>query len=108
MMKRLLLIVPLILALAFSAVLAQKDTTVSTSEDPELGTYLTGPEGMTLYRYTADEPGVSNCYDQCAENWPPFTAEEPLTLPEDVPGELSLIEREEGTEQVAYNGMPLY
>jgi predicted lipoprotein with Yx(FWY)xxD motif len=108
MLKRLVLIVPMLLALAFAAVAAQGDTTVSTAESPELGTYLTDAEGMTLYLFTNDEPGVSNCYDQCAENWPIFTAEEPLTLPEGVPGELSLITRDDGTTQVAYNDWPLY
>jgi predicted lipoprotein with Yx(FWY)xxD motif/uncharacterized cupredoxin-like copper-binding protein len=108
MLKRLLLIVTLMLAFAVSSALAQDDTTVNTAEDPELGTILTDPEGMTLYLFTKDTPGVSNCYDQCAENWPIFTAEEPLTLPEGVPGELTLIERTDGTTQVAYNGWPLY
>jgi predicted lipoprotein with Yx(FWY)xxD motif len=63
---------------------------------------------MTLYIFTNDTQGVSNCVDQCLANWPAFVAEEPLTLPEGVPGELSLIERPDGTMQVAYNGMPLY
>jgi predicted lipoprotein with Yx(FWY)xxD motif len=107
-MKRLLLILPLLLALAFVPGSAQTDTTVSTAEDPELGTILTDAEGMTLYIFANDEPGVSNCYDQCAENWPPFTAEEPLTLPDGVPGELSLVERTDGTTMVAYNDAPLY
>lgn len=110
MLKRLSLIVPLILALGLAVVTAQEDTTVSTSEDPELGTYLTDAEGMTLYLFTNDEPGsgMSSCTGDCAANWPPFTAEEPLTLPEGVPGELTLISRDDGTQQVAYNGMPLY
>ena len=82
--------------------------TVGVSEEPELGTYLTDPEGMTLYLYTEDEPNVSVCYDQCAENWPPFTAEQPLTLPEGVPGDLALTTRTDGTEHVTYNGQPLY
>ena len=87
---------------------AAATTTVATAEDPELGTILTDPEGMTLYLFTPDQPGVSTCYDQCEENWPVFTAEEPLTLPEGVPGELTLIERTDGSTQVAYNGWPLY
>ena len=107
-MKRLLLLVPLLLALGFSAVFAQEDTSVSTAEDPELGTYLTDGEGMTLYMFTQDEANVSVCYDQCAENWPPFTAEEPLSLPDGVPGELALTTRTDGTQQVTYNTMPLY
>ena len=107
-MKRLLLVLPFLLALVVIPSSAQTDTTVSTAEDPELGTILTDSKGMTLYIFANDEPGVSNCYDQCAENWPPFTATEPLTLPDGVPGELSLVERTDGTTMVAYNDWPLY
>ena len=36
---------------------------------------LTDANGMTLYTYDKDEMGVaSNCYDKCAENWPPLFA----------------------------------
>lgn len=110
MFRRLLLIVPLLLALVGSVTMAQDDATLQTAEDPELGTILTDPEGMTLYIFLSDMPnsGESSCYDQCEENWPIFTAEEPLTLPEGVPGELGLIERTDGTMQVTYNGWPLY
>ena len=111
MNKQFMLIVPLLFALVLSGALAQSgDTTVSTMDDPELGTYLTDAEGMTLYLFTKDEPGSgkSVCNDQCAENWPPFTLEDPLTLPEGVPGELTQITRDDGTQQVAYNGWPLY
>lgn len=92
-----------------SLALAQSDdATVSTSETPELGTFLTDAEGMTLYMFTKDEPGKSNCSGDCLANWPPFVASDPLTLPEGVPGELTQITRDDGTQQVAYNGMPLY
>ena len=47
---------------------------------------------MTLYLFTNDtEPGVSTCYDDCADAWPIFTAEEPLALPGSIDGELTLI-----------------
>jgi len=88
---------------------AEAEPTVYVRHDPELGAYLTDQDGMTLYLFTQDtEAGVSTCYDKCAENWPIFTAEEPLTLPSSVDGELSLITRDDGTTQVAYNGIPLY
>ena len=107
-MKRLLLLIPLVFALLAGPALAQGTTTVMTHDDAKLGTILTGANGMTLYIYTKDEPGKSNCYDQCAANWPPLTAKEPLTLPDGVPGKLTLIDRTDGTKQVAYNDMPLY
>jgi predicted lipoprotein with Yx(FWY)xxD motif len=105
-----ILIVGLALIMSFMAfgAMAQDSATVAVTDDPALGEILTDPEGMTLYLFTNDEEGKSNCYDQCAENWPPFTAEEPLTLPEGVEGELTLIDRDDGTQMVAYNGIPLY
>ena len=117
-MKRLLMvIVPALLMLAavggFARVGAfaqdDDDTTVVVSEDPELGPILTDAEGMTLYLFTNDTTeGKSNCNDDCAVNWPPFNPEGDLTLPEGVDGELTRITRDDGSEMVAYNGIPLY
>lgn len=47
-MKRLLVFFPLVFAFGLAVVSAQEDATVATSEDPELGMYLTDAEGMTL------------------------------------------------------------
>ena len=108
-MKR-LLIVGLVLLASFLAMgaVAQSDATIAVREDPTLGPILTDPAGMTLYLFTKDERGESYCYDKCAENWPPFTAEEPLTLPAGVTGTLKLIDRDDGTRMVTYNDIPLY
>ena len=105
---------PALVALALAALLlvsaasAQAaDPTVQVRYDAALGHYLTGPDGMTLYYFGNDEPGVSNCTGGCLENWPPLMADAVTVNPLAVPGEVSLIERDEGM-QVAYNGMPLY
>lgn len=115
-MRRLILFVMLALlaasaqtALAQSTPEADPPPTVFVRQDPALGPILTDPNGMTLYLFTKDvTEGESACYDQCATNWPPFTATEPLTLPGNVEGELTTITRADGTTQVAYNGIPLY
>ena len=90
---------------------AGSGTTISVATEGELAPYLVGPEGLTLYMFTNDADGVSNCSGQCATNWPPLVVadgEEP-TASEDAPGELGVIEREDGLgRQVTYNGMPLY
>ncbi|MDP1730823.1 MAG: hypothetical protein Q8L54_06515 [Devosia sp.] len=65
---------------------------------------LTDANGMTLYTFDKDAPGVSNCYDKCAENWPPLFAEAGAT-PE---GEFTLVTRTDGTMMWAHNGEPLY
>ena len=60
--------------------------------------------GMTLYTYAKDEPGISNCYDECAKANPPATAPaaaKPF-------GEWSVIKRSDGTKQWARKGQPLY
>ena len=65
---------------------------------------LVGENDMTLYIYDKDEPGVTNCYEQCAINWPPLMAEDGAT-PE---GDFTLVERTDGTQMWAYKGWPLY
>jgi predicted lipoprotein with Yx(FWY)xxD motif/uncharacterized cupredoxin-like copper-binding protein len=83
--------------------------TVFVRQDPVLGPILTDQAGMTLYLFTKDTTeGESTCYDECAQNWPPFTAEEPFSLPFTMDGELTTISRTDGSSQVAYNGIPLY
>jgi predicted lipoprotein with Yx(FWY)xxD motif/uncharacterized cupredoxin-like copper-binding protein len=83
--------------------------TVFVRQDPVLGSILTDAKGMTLYLFTKDTTkGESTCYDKCAQNWPAFTASEPFSLPFTVKGELSTVQRTDGTTQVAFNGIPLY
>ena len=83
---------------------------IGTTNDASLGAYLTGPNGMTLYVFTADKSNTSNCSGQCAALWPPLTAASGATItpPAGANGSFSLIARADGSMQVAYNGMPLY
>ena len=85
------------LAQAFAAEPAK---TMETS----LGVVLADSKGMTLYVFDKDTPGVSNCYDKCAANWPPLAA------PADAMamGEWTVVERKDGTRMWAHKGMPLY
>lgn len=88
---------------------AMDNPTLFVRQDPVLGPYFADSAGKTLYQFSNDTvDSESACNDDCATNWPPFTASEPLSLPLDVEGELSLLERTDGAHQVAYNGMPLY
>ncbi len=66
--------------------------------------YMMYQTHMSLYIFENDTLGVSNCYDTCAQNWPPalFPAGTPM-------GEnYSLIPRTDGSLQAAYKGIPLY
>jgi predicted lipoprotein with Yx(FWY)xxD motif len=88
---------------------AEGATVSATSGD--LGTYLVGPDGRTLYYFTRDvTPGASVCEGGCLENWPPLTVEDgqAITAGEGVTGTLGTFARSDGTTQVAYRGRPLY
>jgi predicted lipoprotein with Yx(FWY)xxD motif len=66
---------------------------------------LTDAKDMTLYIWDKDAVGVSNCYEQCAVNWPP------LLVPADtaVTGDFTLVDRTDSDMAiVAYKGWPLY
>lgn len=83
--------------------------TIFLRESGTLGRYFSTPEGRALYITTGDTvANQSTCTGDCAIAWIPFSANEPLSLPPGVPGELALFDREDGSTQVAYNGMPLY
>jgi len=84
-------------------------TTVLVFNSPTAGSVLTDPTGMALYTRTADPPGRSTCDDACAAIWLPLQpAAGPLTLPGGASGTLGLITRDDGTQQVTYDGAPLY
>ncbi len=81
---------------------------VALRQDEKLGSILTGTKGMTLYMYTRDALGISNCYDQCAVNWPPLLADGDPSAPSGLQGAIGKTQRKDGSWQVTYNGMPLY
>lgn len=91
------------LTLTACAGLTLADSPVAV-RDTALGPVLTDPDGMTLYLFTRDEPGVSHCYDGCAAAWPPYMAESDA----EATGKLSLVPRDDGGQQWAYDDMPLY
>ncbi len=74
------------------------------------GTYLTAADGKTLYVFTKDAPSSSVCVDACATTWPPLTvpAGSTPTGVAGVTGSLTTFARADGTQQVAYDGKPLY
>lgn len=113
MMKRLFMIVVLLMGIGYSLVAAQEQETemsydVSIRNDDTLGAFLVDTEGMTLYTFDNDEVGISNCNEGCDSSWPPYTVEAQPTLDPALSGRLSLLTRENGDQQVMYNGMPLY
>ncbi len=97
---------------AFAPVQAQDaKPTLSLLKTDKLGSVLVAANGMTLYMFTKDKPGVSTCTDQCASAWLPYTvptADAKLTADKGIPGKLGVIELTDKTYQVTYNDKPLY
>jgi len=89
---------------------SQSAAIVRAAQSSSLGMILVANNGMTLYRFTKDAAGVSNCTGQCATLWPPFvlTANQALTAGTGVSGTLATITRADGSSQLTYNGQPLY
>jgi predicted lipoprotein with Yx(FWY)xxD motif len=84
--------------------------TVTAATKGSLGSVLANAQGMTLYRYTPDTPGVSNCTGGCATAWPPLELPAGVTTPVAGKGvdSLGTIKRADGSLQVTYDKMPLY
>lgn len=68
------------------------------------GKVVADEKGMTLYTFKNDKKDMSNCYDDCAKNWPPFMASDNAKAG----GAYSLVTRKDGKKQWAKDGMPLY
>lgn len=75
-------------------------------KDSTKGNYMADFAGMTLYTYDKDTKGVSNCYGGCAKAWPPYTSG--ATAQNNLPVNVTVVTRTDGTKQFAWKGMPLY
>ncbi|MDB5825995.1 MAG: ATP-binding protein [Variovorax sp.] len=67
---------------------------------------LVGPDGKSLYTFTRDtaNSGKSVCNAACAKLWPAL----PVAASAKPMGGYTVIMRDDGTKQWAYNGWPLY
>ncbi|APQ12126.1 hypothetical protein RSA46_13310 [Pseudomonas oryzihabitans] len=72
--------------------------------DTALGKVLVDAKGMTLYTFAKDSAGKSACNGGCAQNWPPLKADAGAKAADGY----SLVTRDDGSQQWAYQGKPLY
>lgn len=85
---------------------AQASNIYMVKTDATKGNYMVDFAGMTLYIYDKDTAGISNCYGGCAKAWPPYTSG--ATAESNLPTNVTLVTRTDGTKQFAWKGMPLY
>jgi predicted lipoprotein with Yx(FWY)xxD motif len=73
------------------------------------GKFLASGQGRALYLFEADKGSTSTCTGACAAAWPPVTASAmPMAGGGVSQSLLGTAKRVDGTEQVTYNGHPLY
>jgi predicted lipoprotein with Yx(FWY)xxD motif len=74
-----------------------------------LGSVLVDSHGRTLYLWQADTGSKSTCNGACATAWPPLESTGKPTAGGGVKRSLlGTTKRTDGSEQVTYNGHPLY
>jgi len=75
------------------------------------GNVLTDNAGLSLYTFDNDTTaGKSSCNGSCTNNWPPVTTTA-AAAPSGITGAsgaFSILTRDDGAKQIAYNGKPLY
>jgi predicted lipoprotein with Yx(FWY)xxD motif len=91
-------------AFAAAALLAACATMSSPPPATASNGVLVGPNGMTLYTFDRDAGGKSMCNGPCATNWPPLMAPAGASAS----GEWSVVTRDDGSRQWAYQGKPVY
>lgn len=83
-------------------------TEIKLASSP-VGDALFDGEDQAIYLFDIETRGTSECYGECAAEWPPvLTKGEPVA---DGPVKQSLLgttKRDDGTTQVTYNDHPLY
>lgn len=84
--------------------IARADSVPVNVYNTDNGKILTNKAKMSLYTFTKDSNGLSSCNGNCAIKWPPLAAQQ-----SDVASApFSIVTRQDGTYQWAYQGKPLY
>ncbi len=71
-------------------------------------TFIVDARGNTLYKFTKDTPGVSNCIGACLKTWPVFYTDNIVAPSIMNTSDLGVITNSEGSKQTTYKEMPLY
>ena len=106
----------LIIGLALAVLVAVVPAAASTQSAPTLkmrsssyGRTVVDGKGLTLYAFTRDGRGPSQCYGRCATAWPPLLADGRLRAGSGLRRDLlGTTRRRDGKRQVTYRGRPLY
>lgn len=84
------------------------DAAVVSTGETDAGEVLVDTDGFSQYGFLPDVDGLPTCADACADAWPPLivdSADVPAGLD---PAVFSVVERPDGSFQLAAGGWPLY
>lgn len=76
-------------------------------KDEKLGNYLADSDGRTLYVFSSDRHGVSNCSGACLQNWPPYFFPKGFKNSNTI-RDLGILQRSNSSSQLMWENMPLY
>lgn len=83
--------------------------TVITTADSQFGEVLFDSTGQAIYLFDIEETSEAECYDDCADAWPPvLTDGAPVATGRVERDALGTTTRSDGTTQVTYAEHPLY
>jgi predicted lipoprotein with Yx(FWY)xxD motif len=84
-------------------------TTVIIVQKSAIGYVMAEANHAVLYTYDKDKKGGKpTCVGACAATWLPATGMPQAGPADHFPGQFALVKRSDGTEQITYDGMPLY
>ena len=84
-------------------------TTVMIVQKSAIGFVLAEANHAVVYTYDKDKAGEPpTCTGTCAQTWLPATGTPQAGPADHFPGQFGLIKRADGTEQITYEGKPLY
>jgi predicted lipoprotein with Yx(FWY)xxD motif len=70
--------------------------------------FIVDANGNTLYNFTRDTPGMSNCRDDCSKVWPLFNAFNIVAPSIMNSSDFGFITNNDRSRQITYKQMPLY
>jgi predicted lipoprotein with Yx(FWY)xxD motif len=85
-------------------------TDIHLDSNAQVGRYLVDKDGKTLYYFSNDANGLSNCTGGCLTNWPIFYADSATTTFSDglLSSDFKTITNASSAKQTTYKGWPLY
>jgi predicted lipoprotein with Yx(FWY)xxD motif len=84
-------------------------TTVIIVQKSAIGFVMAEANHAVLYTYDKDKKGGKpTCTGTCAATWLPATGMPQAGPADHFPGQFALVKRSDGTQQITYDGMPLY